>query len=69
MGDILRAEGICKTYHTGMVDVPALKKCDINIRKGEFTAIIGKVVLVNQHCLEFLALWTDRMRERYILMI
>lgn len=42
MGDILMAEGICKTYHTGMVDVPALKKCDINIRKGEFTAIIGK---------------------------
>lgn len=39
MGDILRAEGICKTYHTGMVDVPALKKCDINIRKGEFTAL------------------------------
>lgn len=25
-----------------MVDVSALKKCDINIRKGEFTAIIGK---------------------------
>lgn len=42
MGDILRAEGICKTYHTGMVDVHALKKCDINIRKCEFTAIIGK---------------------------
>lgn len=42
MGNILRAEGICKTYHTGMVDVHALKKCDINIRKGEFTAIIGK---------------------------
>lgn len=42
MGDILRAEGICKTYHTGMVDVHALKKCDINIRKGEFIAIIGK---------------------------
>ena len=42
MGDILRAEGICKTYHTGMVDVHALKKCDIAIRKGEFTAVIGK---------------------------
>lgn len=42
MGDILGAEGICKIYHTGMVDVHALKKCDINIRKGEFTAIIGK---------------------------
>ena len=42
MGEILRAEGISKTYHTGMVEVHALKKCDISIRKGEFTAIIGK---------------------------
>ena len=42
MGEILRAEGISKTYHTGMVEVNALKKCDITIRKGEFTAIIGK---------------------------
>ena len=42
MGEILRAEGIRKTYHTGMVEVHALKKCDITIRKGEFTAIIGK---------------------------
>lgn len=42
MGEILRAEGISKAYHTGMVEVHALKKCDIVIRKGEFTAIIGK---------------------------
>ena len=42
MGEILRAEGISKTYHTGMVEVHELKKCDITIRKGEFTAIIGK---------------------------
>ena len=42
MGEILRAEGISKTYHTGMVEGHALKKCDITIRKGEFTAIIGK---------------------------
>lgn len=42
MGEILRAEGISKTYHTGTVEVHALKKCDISIRKGEFTAIIGK---------------------------
>jgi len=45
MGEILRAEGISKTYHTGMVEVHALKKCDITIRKGEFTAIIGKRIL------------------------
>ena len=40
MGEILRAEGISKTYHTGMVEVHALKKCDIAIRKGEFTALL-----------------------------
>ena len=39
---ILKAEGICRTYHTGTVEVHALKKCDINIKKGEFTAIVGK---------------------------
>ena len=39
---ILKAEGICRTYHTGIVEVHALKKCDINIKKGEFTAIVGK---------------------------
>ena len=39
---ILKAEGICRTYHTGTVEVHALKKCNINIKKGEFTAIVGK---------------------------
>ena len=39
---ILKAEGICRTYHTGIVEVHALKKCNINIKKGEFTAIVGK---------------------------
>lgn len=39
---ILKAEGICRIYHTGTVEVHALKKCNINIKKGEFTAIVGK---------------------------
>ncbi len=39
---ILNAKGISKTYHAGLVDVPALKKCDITFKQGEFTAIIGK---------------------------
>ena len=64
MGEILRAEGISKTYHTGMVEVHALKKCDIAIRKGEFTAIIGK-----SGSGEYLVPWISRMRVRYILMI
>ena len=33
MGEILRAEGISKTYHTGMVEVHALKKCDNSNKK------------------------------------
>lgn len=33
---------ISKTYHTGSVDVPALKQCSLEFGKGEFTAIIGK---------------------------
>lgn len=40
--DILRAEGISKTYRTGSVEVKALKQCSINIQKGNFTAVIGK---------------------------
>ncbi|MGN0320585.1 MAG: ABC transporter ATP-binding protein [Lachnospira sp.] len=42
MDIILRAEGISKTYTSGQVKVSALKKCDVEIEKGEFTAIIGK---------------------------
>lgn len=42
MDIILKAEGIAKTYHAGTVDVPALKKCDIVLERGSFTAIIGK---------------------------
>lgn len=42
MDIILRAEGISKTYISGQVKVSALKKCDVEIEKGEFTAIVGK---------------------------
>lgn len=39
---ILNAAGISKTYHAGSVDVEALKKSDVLLKKGEFTAIVGK---------------------------
>lgn len=42
MDIILRADGISKTYISGQVKVSALKKCDVEIDKGEFTAIVGK---------------------------
>lgn len=39
---ILEAKGIKRTYSNGLIDVPALKKCDISIKKGEFVAVVGK---------------------------
>lgn len=39
---ILQAKEISKTYSNGIVEVPALKTCSLNIKKGEFVAVIGK---------------------------
>ncbi|MDO5402572.1 MAG: ABC transporter ATP-binding protein [Eubacteriales bacterium] len=39
---IMKAENICRTYHSGSVDVLALKPCTLKFAKGQFTAIIGK---------------------------
>ena len=42
MDIILSAKGISKTYTAGQVKINALNQCDIEVRKGEFTAIVGK---------------------------
>lgn len=42
MDSILKADSISKTYHSGMVDVKALKDCSLKVEKGQFIAIIGK---------------------------
>lgn len=39
---ILQAKEISKTYSNGIVEVLALKTCSLNIKKGEFVAVIGK---------------------------
>lgn len=39
---ILQAHEISKTYSNGIVEVPALKTCSLEIEKGEFVAVIGK---------------------------
>jgi lipoprotein-releasing system ATP-binding protein len=38
---ILRAEGVCKSYHMGAGLVPVLKGVNIEVRTGEFVAIVG----------------------------
>lgn len=40
-GDILRTENVMKTYMSGEIEVTALNKINISIKKGEFTAIAG----------------------------
>ena len=38
---LVKVAGVQKSYRLGAVEVPALRNLDIEIRKGEFTALIG----------------------------
>jgi putative ABC transport system ATP-binding protein len=38
---VFTARGLTKTYHTGEVDVPALRGVDLEIRRGEFLVLLG----------------------------
>ena len=40
-GSIIRLEHICKSYKTGSGEVPALQDITLDIKNGEFTAIVG----------------------------
>ncbi len=42
METILKTERLCKYYGTGENQVQAVKNADIAVKKGEFTAIVGK---------------------------
>lgn len=39
--DVVRLDGVIKTYHTGVIDVPVLKGIDASIKQGEFVSIMG----------------------------
>ena len=41
MTQLVRVEGLCKTYHMGDFDVPALRGVDLMIERGEFVAVMG----------------------------
>src|SRR5579863_9129300 len=38
---IIRVRGLCKVYHTGNVDVEALRGVDLDVPGGEFLSIVG----------------------------
>ena len=38
---VVEASGVVKVYHTGTVDVPALRGVDLSVRRGEMVAIMG----------------------------
>jgi len=40
--EILALKNVVKTYHLGETTVPALRNLNLSIKKGEFTALIGK---------------------------
>lgn len=41
MDVLIRARGLKRTYYRALVEVNALKGVDLDIRKGEFVAIMG----------------------------
>jgi putative ABC transport system ATP-binding protein len=41
MAPMIQAENVCKTYHIGKVDVPALRGVSLAVEKGEFVTIVG----------------------------
>ena len=41
MSHIIQAENVSKIYHVGKVDVPALRKVNFSVERGEFVSIVG----------------------------
>lgn len=41
MSAIVEARGVCRTYETGRVSVPALRDVDLSLEQGEMVAIMG----------------------------
>ena len=41
MSEVIRVEGLFKTYRMGDVEVPALRGIDLSIERGEFVAVMG----------------------------
>ena len=39
--DILKIQSLSKIYHTSKSEIPAIKDLDLNIKEGEFVAIVG----------------------------
>ena len=40
--EILRVEKLCKTYHTGAIQIKALQNVSFTLQKGEFAAVVGE---------------------------
>ena len=41
MGHFIEAVDLCKTYHVGKIEVPALRGISFNVQKGEFVSVVG----------------------------